>query len=98
MHQSKIQATTTPTDLTRTVVVTVGTTADIRLLKTVETPVHTAPVGRMLVEIIVNQLHSSDMEDLTITGLTRKADARVPVTSATGTITARFGKVLAPCL
>jgi hypothetical protein len=37
----------TPMDLTRTAVVTVGTTADIRLLETVETPVHTIPVGRM---------------------------------------------------
>jgi hypothetical protein len=98
MCQPKIQATTTTMDLTRTVVVTVCTTADIRLLKTVETPVHT--VGKMRARIfnIVNLLHSSDMEDLPITGLTRKADARVPVTSATGTITARFGKVLAPCL
>jgi hypothetical protein len=82
-------------DLTRTVVVTVGTAVDIRLLKTVETPVHAASAGRMSVKIIVNLLHSSDMEDLPITGPARKAGARVTVLSATGTITVRFGKVLA---
>jgi hypothetical protein len=75
---------------------TVGTTADIRPFETVETPFHTATVGRMCTTIInfVSLLHRFNMDDLPTTGLPMSAGARVSAMAAIGTITARFGKVL----
>jgi hypothetical protein len=85
--------------LTRTVVVTAGTTTDIRPIETLETLVHTATAGRMCPTIInlVSLLHRFNMDELPTTGLPMNAGARVSAMSTTGTITARFGKVLALC-